>query len=99
MKLSADQRSRTDYIDVKNLENLPSSLLTQIENIIQEKRKTSSSSPSFRIVIQSIGSIGWPPMEDFAGHISQFSLLDTAIQLLFEKKKKNCQLAFSSTPE
>lgn len=99
MKLSADQRSRTDYIDVKNLENLPSSLLTQIENIIQEKRKTSSSSPSFRIVIQSIGSIGWPPMEDFAGHISQFSLLDTAIQLLFEKKQKNCRLAFSSTPD
>ncbi|KAA1110345.1 hypothetical protein PGT21_018632 [Puccinia graminis f. sp. tritici] len=65
MKLSADQRSRTDCIDVKNLEGLPTSLLAQIKQIIEERRKASSSLPSFRIVIQSIGSIGWPPMEDF----------------------------------
>ncbi|KAA1128564.1 hypothetical protein PGTUg99_000557 [Puccinia graminis f. sp. tritici] len=69
MKLSADQRSRTDCIDVKNLEGLPTSLLAQIKQIIEERRKASSSLPSFRIVIQSIGSIGWPPMEDFVSFI------------------------------
>ncbi|PLW32846.1 hypothetical protein PCASD_13952 [Puccinia coronata f. sp. avenae] len=63
MKLSPEQRSRIDLIDVKNFEKLPSNLLTHIKEIIRKKEKASSS--SFRIVIQSIGSIGWPPMEDF----------------------------------
>jgi hypothetical protein len=67
MKLSPEQRSRIDLIDVKNFEKLPSNLLTHIKEIIQKKEKASSS--SFRIVIQSIGSIGWPPMEDFVSFL------------------------------
>ncbi|KAH9460165.1 hypothetical protein Pst134EB_008359 [Puccinia striiformis f. sp. tritici] len=69
MRLSTEQRSRIDCIDVNELEkeNLLSTLLLQIQKIIDQKRdKTlSSSPPSFRIVIQSIGSIGWPLMKDF----------------------------------
>ncbi|KAI7957071.1 hypothetical protein MJO28_004166 [Puccinia striiformis f. sp. tritici] len=69
MRLSTEQRSRIDCIDVNELEkeNLSSNLLLQIQRIINQKRdKTlSSSPPSFRIVIQSIGSIGWPSMKDF----------------------------------
>ncbi|WAQ83237.1 hypothetical protein PtA15_3A606 [Puccinia triticina] len=64
MKISPDLRSKIDCLDVKNLENLPTSLLARIKQIIENKQKVSSSNPSFRIVIQSIGSIGWPPMED-----------------------------------
>lgn len=62
MKLSPTQKSKVDCIDAKDLENFSSDLLDRIRSIIDQNR---TQLPSFRIVIQSIGSLGWPPIHAF----------------------------------